>query len=272
LPDTFYQLITRAVADFTEHGYDSEPQLEEWLSRLRAAAQREAVPIRDAEATIRAALRGIYDRLIENGGILVRHPGVSRFTVERVKPRLRAELERRVRANANLIKINRAEAIEATLRRFSGWASSIPPGGSRAVERNPVKTAIRKELASLPFIERRVAIDQGHKFVASLSEILAVDGGALAGEWHSHFRRVGYNYREEHKERDGRIYVVRGNWALGRGLMKVGPDGYVDEITRPGEEVYCQCYYRWFHTLRNLPDEMITRRGRDELERVRRAA
>lgn len=268
---SFYQLITAAVADFAEHGYDSEERLADWLTRLRGAAQREFIPLPRAEAEIARALGAIYERLIGNGSILKRHPGASRFTVERLKPKLRAELERRIRANANLIKLNREEAINTTLRRFAGWASSIPAGGSGAVERNPVKTDIRKQLASLPFIERRVAIDQGHKFAAALSEIVAVDGGALAGEWHSHWRQINYNYRPDHKERDGKVYAVRGNWALERGLMRA-LDGYIDQITRPGEEPFCRCYYRWFHALRDLPDDMLTRKGLDELERVRRAA
>jgi hypothetical protein len=269
--DTFYQILTAAVADFAAHGYDSQQRLEDWAGRLRSAALRERIPEVQVEAALRISMGQIYRRLVDNGGLLRRHSGVGRFTLERVKPKLRAELERRIRSSADLIKLDRAAAIERTIQRFSGWASSIPLGGSRSVERQLVKSDVTKSLASLPFVERRVAIDQGHKFQANLSEILAVDGGALAGEWHSHFRQANYNFREEHKARDGKFYCVRGNWAIERGLMNKG-GGYVDEFSRPGEEVFCRCYFRWVHALSRLPPEMVTEKGRVELARVKAAA
>ena len=172
-------------------------------------------------------------------------------------------------ASAQLIKLNRTAAIEKTLQRFSGWSTSIPKGGSDVVDKLKVKGDIRKSLAQLPFEERRVLVDQGHKFTASLSEILATNSNALAGEWHSHWKQLNYNYRPDHKERDRKVYVVRDNWALKAGLMKAGAVGYTDDITRPGEEVFCRCFYRWIYNLRDLPPEMLTLKGSKELERVR---
>jgi len=266
---TFFETVTAAVAEFTERGFESQEQLDGWLRRLRAAAERDLIPERELEARVRDALRSIYERMVERGGLLKRHLGTDQFTIARVKPRLHAELSRRTMASAQLIKLNRVEAIETTLRRFAGWATSVPPGGTDVIERNPVKSEIRRSLVSLPFRERRVAIDQGHKFLANLSEILATDGGAVAGVWHQHYTR---NPRPEHTAREGKVYAVRGSWAMERGLMRAGPAGYADEITKPGEEILCRCSYTWLHALRNLPAEMLTQRGRDELARVRRAA
>jgi hypothetical protein len=48
------------------------------------------------------------------------------------------------------------------------------------------------------------------------------------------------------------------------------PNGYTDEIEQPGEFVYCRCYYQWIYALRDLPRDMLTQRGIDELQRVRR--
>jgi hypothetical protein len=257
------------VADFTEHGFDSQERLDGWLLQLRNAARAEIISDHEAATKIREALEAVYKRMVDRGQMLRHHPSVQRFTLERVRPALRGELDRRIVTAANLIRMNRNQAIEKTLQRFSGWATSIPIGGSGAVDRVPVKKEMRQSLAALSFIERRVATDQSHKLAANLSEILAVDGGALAGRWHRHYTRYP---REEHKQRDGRVYAVRGNWALARGLMNSGPNGYTDEITKPGEEVDCHCTYEWFHSLRALPSEMLTERGRDELERVKRAA
>lgn len=268
----FYRTITQAVADLTEHGFDSAERVQYWIQQIRAAAYASMTPTHVLEEQLAATFRGIYQRQIERGGILKQHPGVGRFTLERVKPRLRAELDRRLMASRELIKLNRAAAIEKTTQRFSGWATSIPAGGTDAADKVEVKATVRKALAQLPFEERRVAVDQGHKFVANLNNILAVDGGALAAEWHSHWRQANYNYRRDHKERDEHIYVIRGNWALAKGLMKMDGHGYTDEITAPGEEVFCRCSYRYIYSLRSLPPGMVTEKGRAELERVRVAA
>ena len=78
--------------------------------------------------------------------------------------------------------------IEKTMRRFQGWSTSIPPGGVSAEKKADVKKDVRKSLKQLPYEERRVIVDQGHKLVASISEIIASDGGAIAGRWRSQYR------------------------------------------------------------------------------------
>ncbi len=269
---SFYRTITMAVADLTENGFDSAERVQFWIQQIRSAAYASMTPAHVLEAQLAATFRGIYQRQIERGGILKYHPGVARFTLEKVKPRLRAELDRRLMASRELIKLNRAAAIEKTTQRFSGWATSIPAGGTDAADKVEVKTTVRKALAQLPFEERRVAVDQGHKFVANLNNIIAVDGGAIAAEWHSHWRQANYNFRRDHKERDEHIYIIRNNWAMARGLMKADGHRYTDEITAPGEEVFCRCSYRYLYSLRSLPAGMVTEKGRAELERVRVAA
>lgn len=261
----FNELVTEAVDDLARHGFDSASRVSVWLERLRVAARRALVPEDVLQEQLTRTLGATYRRLVDRGSILARHPGVSRFTLERVRPRLRAELDRRVAASANLIRLNREEAIETTLRRFSGWASSVPPGGSEATASAEAKDAVRKPLQSLPFRERRVAIDQGAKFVATLNEILADDAGALAAEWHSRFRVPGYDYREDHKERDEVVYPIRDSWAHQRGLVKVGPDGWYDQVTKPGEEVFCRCSCRYIYRLASLPEALLTEKGKAAL-------
>lgn len=258
---TFYETITAAVRDLAEHGFDSIARVEMWAQRIREAAARSLTPQHVLDAALRAHLGAVYRRMVEQGGTLKVHPGVSRFTVEKLKPALRAELERRMMASANLIRLNRAEMIDRTVQRFSGWASSVPPGGSHAVDKREEGAHIRKALAQLPFSERRVMIDQGHKMVATINELIAQDGGAIAVKWRSHWQQSGYNYREDHRERDGKYYAIRGNWALAKGLMKAGPDGYYDEITKVAQEPYCRCWAVWAYNLRDLPDNMVTPKG-----------
>jgi hypothetical protein len=267
--NTFHRVLSEAITEMAEVGFDNSQRLAYWITRIRDAAVQSMVPEHVLERALSQSFQAAYRRLVERGGIVKFHPGIGRFTLEKVRPALRAELDRRMMISRSLIKLNRAEAIEATVRRFAGWASSVPDGGTDAVNKRETKAEIRKALASLPFTERRVAIDQGHKFVSNLNNILATDGGAIAGEWASNWRQRNYNFRRDHKERDGKFYVVRGNWALDRGLMKTDGHKYIDEITMPGEEVFCRCSYRYCYSLRAIPPDMVTEKGRAELARAR---
>lgn len=261
----FYQTITEAIADIEDNGFDSQARIDEWMRKIDAAARASMMPADQMQDVLRRTMHSIYTKLVERGGITKLHPGVTFFKLEQVKPKLRAELDRRIMASAQLIKLNREQMIAKTLQRFSGWSTSIPAGGSKAVEKGEVKADLKKALKQLPFEERRVLIDQGHKFTSSLNNILAVDGGAIAARWHSHFRQAGYNYRPDHKERDGRVWMIRDNWALKAGLCKPGSNGYTDSITTPGEEVFCRCANTYIYSLRGLPDDMLTNLGRAKL-------
>ncbi len=258
---SFFSEITEAISHFQKYGFRSQAELESWVQRIRRAALLTLQTPEETERKLREALGAKYTGLVTKGGILRQMPEVSRMTLDHIKPKLRRELDRRILASANLIKLNREEAMSTTLRRFQGWATSIPEGGSRAVDKVAEKESIRKPLSKLPYIERRVIIDQSHKLVDSIRDVVAVDSGAIAGVWDSPWRRRGYDYREDHKERDGKVYAIRGCWAIDKGLMKAGPAGYTDQITRPGEEVNCSCSYRYVFNLRTLPPDMLTKAG-----------
>lgn len=268
-PDSYPEVVAAAVRELSETGFDMAGRVEYWTQRIREAAERQAGSPQAREQLLRDALGAIYKRLVDRGQLSKWHPGVARFTLERVRPALRAELDRRIMASASLIKLNRQESIDRTLRRFQGWATSIPPGGSGDPKSAEARANIKKSMAQLPYEERRVIIDQGHKLTAALSETLAVNGGAIAAVWHSHFRQSGYDYREDHKDRDGKTYAIRSNWALAQGLMKAGPAGYTDQITQVGEEIFCRCWYQYLYHLRELPADMMTAKGTQALADAR---
>ncbi|WP_321913571.1 hypothetical protein [Paraburkholderia sp. J11-2] len=261
---SFYQVVTEAVRYFEEHGFQSAEELQMWTDRIRRAAAETLTPENVLNDELTRALSGIYKRLIDDGQILKTHKGIERFTINRLKPQLRTELDRRLMVSRNLIKLNRKQAVDKAVQRMAGWASSIPAGGSNAVDVKDTKDNIRKALTSLPFEERRCVIDQSHKFVASLNDIIATDGGAIAMRWNIRLS-PGYHNRVEHKERAGNIYLLRSSWAKEKGLVKPGSAGYYDDITKVAEEVYCSCYATWIYNLRDLPEDMLTVRGREAL-------
>ena len=260
---TFFEVLTAAVNEFIEYGFDSKARLDNWIEQIRRAANSHLKSDSDMNAEMVKALRAAFTRLVTKGGLI--NKNVSAFTVEKLKPQLRAELDRRIMASANLIKYNREQNILNVLRRFEGWATSIPAGGSNAVDRRKQKQDIKVSLGKMGFEQRRVIIDQTHKLVANINDIVATDNGAIAAKWHSHWRQANYNYRKDHKERDEMVYLIRNSWAQQKGLVKP-INGYTDDITAPGEEVYCRCSYVYLYNLRSLPKEMITQKGKEALE------
>ena len=265
----FNKVVSDAIADILANGFDSMERVERWQERLRRAAQATLMPERELNDMLNEGLSQVYERLVGSGQLVRRNAGVSQFTIDKVRPELRRLLDSRIMASADLIKRNRQQSIEKTLARFSGWATSIPPGGGAPVDKKGTKSDIGKALKQLPFEERRVLIDQGHKLTASINEVVAIGGNAIAMKWRSNWRQPGYDYREDHRERDGQIYLLRDSWAASAGLVKKGNNEYYDDVTKVGQMPFCRCHATWLYSLRDLPEDMITTKGKAELERVR---
>jgi len=259
---TFYEVLTEAINDIMLHGFDTKRRIDYWVERLRTAARASLIPEHRINMEMEKSLQAVYSRLVTKGGLV--NANVSKFTVDRLKPKLRAELDRRIMASADLIKYRREESINETLRRFEGWSTSIPKGGTKVLDKIEEKKEIRKALSKLPFEERRVIIDQTHKLIANINEITAVDSGAIAARWHSNWKQMGYNYREDHKKLDGDVYLIRDSWAVKKGFVK--PDkGYTDEIISPSQAPFCRCRYVYLYNLRQV-EELLTQKGKAALQ------
>lgn len=269
-PTSFYSVITEAINDILEHGFDSQARVDEWVTRIARSAATAMLPDERLDEYVRQMLLSAFNRATKPERIARLHPGVGEFTIARIRPQLRAELDRRIMASAKLIRLNRHEAVSNTLRRFSGWATSIPAGGTEVAKRSKVKADVRRGISGLSFIERRCIIDQSMKLVAAINQIVAEDSGAIALIWH-HVDEgpPAYDARPKHVARDGKVFVLRDNWALKAGLMKLAGRQYYDEVTAVAEEVGCRCWTESLLTLRDLPADMLTERGREKLAEAR---
>lgn len=258
----FYEVASAAIDDFLEYGFDSKDRLEMWTARLANAAQSSLAPLGVIENLVRSQL----DRAFKRELTKLAHGQVSQFTLANIKPKLHAELQRRILAAAGLIRFNRDASIARTLQRFAGWASSVPAGGTEIQKRREVKTQVKKGISGLPFEERRVIIDQGHKLAAAVNNIVATDGGAVALMWH-HVKEQNYDARPEHLARDGRVFILRDSWADENGLIK---GVYYDTVDAVAEAPFCRCSAVYQFNLRDLPDENLTRKGKEALLEARR--
>ena len=258
----FRDILRLAIADMAVNGYQNYERIDQWINALRNAAERDIESESVIDEELRRTFGAIYAKMIERGGVAKYVPGVARFNLSMVRPELRAELDRRIMASADLIKLHRREAINTTLTRFSGWATSIPPQGDDTVSLRSVQSDIGKSVAQFKFEKRRVAIDQTHKLIGNINNIVAVNNGAIAGMWHSHGEHdKSYNARKDHLKRAGKVYAIKGSWAVERGLINKGA-GYLEDMTAPGQEVFCRCYVTYIISPRRVPETMLTAKGK----------
>lgn len=252
-----------ALRHFAEAGYSSPAELQEWTDRLHAALESEMPSDAESKQILSDILGSVYARDF-NSGIAKRVPGVSRYTLERIAPYLRAELDKRIFAGVDLIKLQKRSATEKTLQRFAGWTSSVPPGGL------PPDTSMRDAareigmpVAQLKYERRRLAIDAGQKLIAAVASIVAENEGAIAAIWHDRGADDGsYDARPEHLKRSGKLFLIKDSWAIADGLIRRGAAPYTDSIEQPAYFVYCSCWYEYITSPHRIPEEMLTSKGR----------
>jgi hypothetical protein len=253
-----------ALRYFAESGYQSEGDLQGWLMRLHTALERELPTDRYFKTQLGAALGRVFNREVKSG-IMKRVPGVTRYTIDRIAPHLRAELDRRIFAGVDLIRLNKAAATQKTLQRFSGWVSSVPAHGSPATNFREVTREIIKPVQQVKFEARRVAIDQGHKLSAAVAHVVAQGNGAIAGIWHDRGEQDhNYDARPIHLARSGKLFLMRDSWAMNEGLIaKRGVEYYDDLPDQVSILPFCSCYMQFITSPRELPETMLTAKGRE---------
>lgn len=261
---SFRETLSEIMKRFSAGGI-GDTYMQSILAIIRNEISR-ALPDDDSvKQTVRESLTKVFENVTNPRKLSANVPGVKEYTIAMVKPELRKLLDQKILQSVNLITLRRDEAVERTLARFQGWTTSIPPTGATKESIAEAKENILKSTARERFEWRRVTIDQGHKLSANVEAVVALQNGAIAAEWRSHWRDASYNARPDHKARDKKIYAIRGNDALRAGLMKRGKNGYWEDMTQPAEEPYCRCWARYINNLNDLPDDMLTEKGRKAL-------
>jgi len=172
------------------------------------------------------------------------------------------------RSQADLYLNDQISQFQIMLKDF---LKQIPVGGTKDKEIKAKIPEIKKEIRFLAKWNRLFYTYKARSFPVEIEHIFVLAGNPLAAIWHySNLDEQGeYQKTYDHRLRDSRVYAIRGSWGIENGLMKVGPAGYLDEISRPAQELGCMCSLQWVTTVRRLPDDMITNKGRSELDRVR---
>lgn len=261
--NVFLKVLSEAIKDVVKHGFDSQERMDKWLANLRLAANASILSVDESSSIVARGLNKLFGRYFKTKK--KPHKGLD---VDLIIPQYRPILDRRIMASVNLIKLNRDQAIEMSLRRFSGWMSSVPIGGSAEIELSKVKKHIWKPLQSSSYEDRRLLIDQGHKMLANINATVADQYGAIGFKWHHIAPEANYDPRPEHVKRDGHIYALRDSWAMDKGYISRSAD-FDTDIDMPGQEIFCRCSAHYIYSLNDLPPEMLTEKGREVAKAAR---
>ena len=169
---SFQKLLREAAKHFTTSGYTSQSDINHWRVRLLTAAEQHLDP-EGARETIRRTLGKAFFKAIGEGRVAKRHGSVHKFTIDRLEPKLKDELERRMYAAQELLDGDKRATLERIHNRFLGLATA----GANPGEAQAAASAIGKAARDSRAQERMVAVDQTKKMVATLDEIIAKDGG-----------------------------------------------------------------------------------------------
>ncbi len=150
------------------------------------------------------------------------------------------------------------------------FLEQVPMGGTKDKEIKGRIAEIKKELRPLAQWDRLFYARKAMCFPAEVEFLFFLEGNPIAAIWHYNpiDEQIDYPKTYNHKQRDELVYAVRSNWAITKGLMKAGPNGYLDEISRPSQEIGCMCHLQWLYSVSHLPTDMVTKKGFSELKRV----
>lgn len=283
------QILFEFAEQLTEKGKMNAAtgkQLDRLLATYRHISEEEIRSfVANLEPDLRREYKKAYYKYI-NGGYKQHFPGVKAYRLEDMKPAYRKEVQNSVDNSLALIKTQNQEFMRKMQDRFRNWAT-IPTPEMRGPQ--ATTTYLRLEIMKAPEVREEMTAhqhfiieDQTRKLIANMNEITASESGAIAFIWHNRRDKKvtgapgGLNKPTEkhgdHWEREGKLYLVKGSWALKRGLLKKTPDVWYDTDIpdgKPGMPVGCRCYSSWITDIESIPEayrDLLTEKGREYLK------
>lgn len=213
---------------------------------------------------------------------------IKSYNLSDLKPELQKELENRVNISLQYIKTQSDANIEKLKDRLLNWSVINTPNmrgeDFKEMEKkfwNDIvdeRGDIKRQKKHINFILR----DQQNKMVANFKDITAINNGAIGFIWRNmRDKRVvgnpagiypnGNNVHNNHWQREGKLYLIKNNWALKKGYIKKTKDiEYTDEIPDglPRIAINCRCSAEYVYTLASIPDKykyIITEKGKEYL-------
>jgi hypothetical protein len=281
------QAVGTVLTDYLKSGPQSPSHAKETQEKIAAIVSHIVVSLEDSTesyvATCREFLnkvkqvRGMPARIISDasgtGSGIVSSSGDHIFTkFPALLPSIMERFDWCIKTYGEQASLYREDQLGRFCDLVSQLLQQTPEGGSKDNSLKRQITNIKSEVRSLAMWDELFYIYKTSSFPSEVEYIFKLENNPIACVWYYNPRDEQGDYRKtyDHRQRQGHVYAVRGNWAIEKDLMRAGPDRYIDEISRPCQEVGCMCHLRWLYALRELPQDMLTKKGKEELERVRR--
>ena len=248
-------LLKQAVTDIFRHGTGN---LKTWQSRIVSFMSSIELTPTQAREHAEKVLFSEFEQRFKEKSVIRRQKGIELYTFEQLKPKLQNQLSDRVRGFTELIVVGGETNIQRQKQRLSGWGVNlIQPNG--AVLKKDVEAVVD---AIQPTERERYHIrfqdnDQTHKLIAALDKLIADDGGALAVTWNQHWtlnpRNKGTSPKTNHKQFDGKTFILKDCWAVKDELIKAGELKYYENLGDViGENYNCTCSGTYLYSINEL--------------------
>jgi hypothetical protein len=282
------QTVGEILTAFLKSGPTSPDHLEETKTTISKLARSIAVSADEATANYERVCREFLDKVIRVKGMPTRiisgdrdsQPDIVSSSGKHVTQNFNAllpSIQKRFEWCVSNYKSEATEYLDEQLRQCDAMVQQflerVPMGGTKDKDTKSRITEIKKELRPLAKWDRLFYVHKAMSFPAEVEFLFSLEGNPIAAIWHYNpiDEQTDYPKTYDHKQRDDLVYAVRGNWAIAKGLMNAGPNGYLDEISRPSQEIGCMCHLQWLYSVSRLPTNMVTEKGFSELKRVRAA-
>lgn len=280
------QSIGEMMTAFLKSGARSADHVDELRKEIAGRVHSIIVSADDATESYQRACKDFFDKVVSVRGM----PTAIIVDAEAGRPGDVSSSGKRVADNFDALRPKILDRLNWCVERYREQATTyldeqvsqfndmlldflahVPEGGTKEKGHRGKITAIKREARALAKWDKLFYIYKASSFPSEIDYIFSLGGNPIAAIWHySHLDEQGeYRKTYDHKAQDGRMYAVRGNWAIKNGFMKAGAGGFFDDITRPRQEVGCICSHQWVYTISGLPADMMTEKGYAELRRVR---
>lgn len=213
--------------------------------------------------------------------------GLKGYNPYKYKAKYLRQLNNRIDTALGLIVNHHQTYMLEIVNRYKEWFSIDTPDvrGAKATPESFSKALSSFCLHDKEKFEKHMKFvikDQSNKLTASMDEITAREGGAIAMIWKTrNDKRVvgnpsgiypkGRPIHMNHYARNNKLFLVKGSWAIEEGYIKKTKDvDYIEDIPdgRPGEPIGCRCFRIDIYTLEDIPSEygfILTQKGKKKV-------
>lgn len=196
----------------------------------------------------------------ENGENSQSVQGVGIKDFDNFEPEIRLLFDECVKDIEVSASFFRRQELDAALNVFTNWAESIPIGGTKDKSFRNQAREVRLYLKAFQKWDSYYFIAKNGNFISKLKHLAAKSNGAIAASW-CFYKGNGCIY-SEHEDHNEEFFLIRNSWAIQQKLIaSSNTTRYTDELTTPRSDG-CTCSYRYIFSLSNLPNVILTSKGK----------